>query len=224
MTKALIAVRSGSVRVKNKNMRPFAKKTLLEYKIEQLKRLSCLDGIVVNSNDIEMLALSASLGCETIMREERFASSNVSMSEVYINMAENFPGDIIVYSNVTNPLIKDETIKQAVEMFLHNRDHIHSVNTAHVVKEFLYLDEKPLNYNPENQPRSQDLPDIYALNFAINVIAREDMIRYANVIAPSHHLLAVTETEAVDIDSMLDFRVAEYLFEMLKDELGYHLV
>ena len=44
--KALIAARSGSVRVKNKNIRPFAGSTLLEIKINQLKRLNIFDDIV----------------------------------------------------------------------------------------------------------------------------------------------------------------------------------
>ena len=36
IVKALIAARSGSVRVQNKNIRPFAGSTLLEVKIQQL--------------------------------------------------------------------------------------------------------------------------------------------------------------------------------------------
>ena len=43
--KALVAVRSGSQRVKNKNIRPFAGSTLLEVKIRQLKKIKELDGI-----------------------------------------------------------------------------------------------------------------------------------------------------------------------------------
>ena len=53
--KALVAVRSGSMRVKNKNIRPFAGSTLLEVKLAQLKRIDSLDGIIVNSNDPTML-------------------------------------------------------------------------------------------------------------------------------------------------------------------------
>ena len=37
--KALVAVRSGSVRVKNKNIKPFAGSSLLELKLKQLKRI-----------------------------------------------------------------------------------------------------------------------------------------------------------------------------------------
>ena len=53
--KALVAVRSGSQRVVNKNIRPFAGSTLLEVKLNQLKRIPNLDGIIVNSNDDQMI-------------------------------------------------------------------------------------------------------------------------------------------------------------------------
>ena len=51
--KALVAVRSGSMRVKNKNIRPFAGSTLLEVKLAQLKRIDSLDGIIVKTWDVK---------------------------------------------------------------------------------------------------------------------------------------------------------------------------
>lgn len=212
MVKALIAVRAGSERVKNKNIRPFAGKSLLEYKILQLKRLSCLDGIVVNSEDITMLKIAASLGCEVVQREKRYAASDASMSENFVHMAQNFPGDIVVYSNVTSPLIQDSTIKQAVALYLQMEGKIESVNTVNSVKNFLYLNDEPLNFDPKHHPRTQDLPDIYMLNFALNIISRENMIRYRNVISPKHKFLQISDLESTDIDTELDFEVAELLF------------
>lgn len=59
---ALIAVRSGSQRVVNKNIRPFAWSDLLTLKIEHLKNVKNLDGIIVNSNDNKMLEIANKLG------------------------------------------------------------------------------------------------------------------------------------------------------------------
>ena len=216
MVKALIAVRAGSERVKNKNIRPFAGKSLLEYKILQLKRLSCLDGIVVNSNDETMLNLAASMGCETVRRDEKYASSSIPATDFYVNIAENLPNagkdDVIVSITVTSPLVADQTIEKAVSLYLQSDGKYESVNAVNLVKEFLYLHNRPLNYDPLQQTRSQDLPDIYALNYAVNVISRENMIRYKNIISPKHLFLSVTEEEAVDIDTEFDFEVAELLF------------
>ena len=211
--KALVAVRSGSVRVKNKNIRPFAGSSLLEIKLEQLKRIKELDGIIVKSNDEAMLKIAGQMGCEAVKRDPYFASNHVSMSEVYQNMAECADTDIIAYINVTNPLIKDETISRAIRMYLENADQYDSLNSAHLIKEFLFENNKPINYELGNQPRSQDLPDIAALNFAVNVLARETMIHSRNVVGSRPSLFLIDEVEATDIDNEIDFEFAEYIYK-----------
>lgn len=210
--KALVAVRSGSQRVKNKNIKPFADSNLLTIKLEQLKRIPNLDGIIVNSNDNEMLDIAHSLGCETVKRDEYYASNEVSMSDVYKNMAENCECDVIAYINVTNPLIEDSTIIKAIEEYKANIDIFDSLNSAHLVKEFMFKDNLPINYDLRNQPRSQDLPDIYALNFAINIISREKMIDCKNVVGYKPYIYGIDEIEATDIDNPIDFDFAEFVY------------
>jgi len=117
MIKALIPVRSGSERVRNKNLRSFAGTTLLECKIRQLMRIPELDGVVVNSNSGEMLDIARGCGAETVKREEYFASSTVPINEVYRDIAKHFTADVMVYANCTNPLICDSSISSAIEAY-----------------------------------------------------------------------------------------------------------
>ncbi len=210
--KALVAVRSGSVRVSNKNLRPFAGSSLLELKLNQLKRIKSLDGIIVNSNDETMLKIGSDLGCETVLRDPYYASNSVSMSEVYENMAQNCDCDVIAYINCTNPLLKDETIEKAIEEFK-AMEGFDSLNSAHLIKEFMFFENKPVNYDLLHQPRSQDLPNYYALNFAINIITRENMINCKNVVGKCPWIYGIDEIEATDIDNPIDFEFAEYVYK-----------
>lgn len=211
--KALIAARSGSVRVKNKNIRPFARSTLLELKIEQLKRLNVFDDIIVNSNDDEILDIAKKHDVTIIRRNPYYASNSVSMSEVYKNMAENIGKcDTIAYVNCTNPLIKDQTIVDILNFYKEHINEYDSVNSAHYIKEFLFLDNKPINYDLKNQPRSQDLPDILALNFAVSVLSKKKMIEYKNVVGEKPFIYPIEEIEATDIDNQIDFDFAEFLY------------
>ena len=210
--KALIAVRSGSERVVNKNLRPFAGSSLLELKIKQLRAVKEFDGIVVNSNDDRMLEIADRLGAETVKRDPKFATSNVSMSDVYQNMAENFSGDVIAYCNVTNPLVESESYSNAIRTFREISNKFDSLNSANLVKEFMFLDNKPINYDLEHQPRSQDLPNIFALNFAISIISKENMIKYKNVIGRTPYMYELAEAESIDIDTEFDFEIAEFFY------------
>lgn len=213
--KALVAVRSGSMRVQNKNIKPFAGSTLLDLKLQQLKRIPNLDGIIVNSNSDEMLKLAEGYGCEIVKRDEYYASNTVSMSEVYKNMAENFSGDIVAYINVTNPLLKDETIINAIETYkkITETQRFDSLNSAHLIKEFMFENNVPINYDLKNQPRSQDLPDIAALNFAISIISKEKMIECKNVVGYNPNIYVIDEVEATDIDNPIDFEFAEFVYK-----------
>lgn len=216
--KALVAVRSGSMRVKNKNLRPFAGSTLLEVKLAQLKRINALDGIIVNSNDPKMLDIAQHMGCETVLRDPYFASNEVSMSDVYKNMAENCDCDVIAYINATNPLLEDETIVKAIAAYkqMIKAGTFDSLNSAHLIKEFLFKDNLPINYDLRHQPRSQDLPDIAALNFAISIISRERMIECKNVVGYHPNIYLIDEVEATDIDNPIDFDFAEFVYKRKK--------
>ena len=213
--KAMVAVRTGSVRVENKNIRPFAGSTLLEVKLAQLKRIPNLDGVVVNSNSDEMLAIAEKYGCEPVKRDQYYASNSVSMSDVYKNMAENFDGDVVAYINCTNPLLKDDTIVKAIETYKQfiETGEFDSLNSAHLIKEFLFKDNLPINYDLRHQPRSQDLPDIAALNFAISIISREKMIECKNVVGYKPNIYIIDEVEATDIDNPIDFEFAEFVYK-----------
>jgi CMP-N,N'-diacetyllegionaminic acid synthase len=211
ITKALIAVRSGSLRVANKNTKSFSNSSLLEIKIKQLLSVSNLDGVVVNSNDHRILDIAAKFDVELIERDQYFASNEVSMSEVYKNMAENINTDIVVYANVTNPLIEVKTIRETINFYQSGGD-FDSVNTSHAIKEFMFLNGKPINYDLKNQPRSQDLPNIQSLNFAISVIDRKLMIEKSNIVGDLPFLLEIGELESLDIDTPLDYELAEILY------------
>ena len=62
MITAVIAVRAGSTRVKNKNTRPFAGTNLLVHKIRQLQKVDEIDDIVVTSDSDAMLEMGRENG------------------------------------------------------------------------------------------------------------------------------------------------------------------
>lgn len=212
MIKVLIPVRSGSVRVKNKNIKSFAGSNLLTIKIEQMKRIKGIDGVIVNSNSDEMLKLAASLGAEAVKRDEYFASSSVCMNEVYKNMAENSGCDTIIFADATNPLIKDETIEHCIKAYFENLDKYDSLTTVNEIKQFMWQDGKPINYDATNKPKSQDLPDIVALNHAISIIPRKLMIEKMDIIGFKPNLFKIDSVEATDIDNEIDFEFAEFMY------------
>ncbi len=212
--KALIPVRAGSQRVKNKNIRPFAGSSLLEIKIKQMQRIKELDGVIVNSDSDEMLELAESLGAETVKRDPYFASSTVSINEVYVDLANHCDADLILFADATNPLIKDNTVRQVIHEYFKNiNNQYDSCNTVDLVKLFMWKDGKPLNYSEKNKPRSQDLPAIYSINAAVNLLSKDVMIKNRSFIGTKPYFVHVEELEGLDIDNEIDFEFAEFMYK-----------
>ena len=54
---AVVAVRKGSQRVPNKNIKPFGDTTLLDLKLQTLLKVSNIDEIIVNSDCDKMIEI-----------------------------------------------------------------------------------------------------------------------------------------------------------------------
>lgn len=213
--KALIPVRSGSLRVASKNTRPFCGSSLLEIRVRQLMNIGFLDGVFVSSNDPQMLEVAEKLGAETHLRDNYFASDTVSMSEVYENMASAMECDDVLYALVTTPLVRDESFIRAFQIYQNLPSAFDSITTVADVKEFLIKDGKPFNYDGNNIPRSQDLPDIMKLTFCISILPRKTMIEKRSCLGKNPYFYRLPQEESVDIDTPVDFKVAELLYDYL---------
>ena len=225
---AVIPIRLGSQRVKDKNLRKFANTTLLENKIENLLKVPEIKEIVVNTNSskaIDMVNTKyAGTKVRAQRREEYYASSQCSGSEFFQHLGEVTDTDVFIYAPCTSPFVKPETISACIARYQYNANHndYDCVATVSSVKEFLWLDGKAINYDPQNAPNSQNLPDIVALNFGTTVVSRENLIKNRNIIGKKPDFLTVTDVEGIDIDTPLDFYIAEKIYEqtvILKKDL-----
>ena len=116
---AVIPVRAGSTRVKDKNIRPFADSSLLEVKIEQLKRISYIDQIVVSSDSEQMLELATCKGVMAIRRPIEYCDEkSKSFNEVVRYIAqEQVSTEDMMWVPCVCPLLEDNSIIKAMEIY-----------------------------------------------------------------------------------------------------------
>ena len=213
-TTAVIPIRKGSQRVKDKNLRKFADTCLMKLKIDTLMQVKEVDEIVVNTNSEEAIRIVNENYAGRVKihrREEYYASSQCSGSEFFQHLGEVTDTDLFLYCPCTSPFVKPETITQCIKTFLESKD-CDCVSTVSLLKEFMWLDGKPINYDPQNAPNSQNLPDVVALNFGMTVIYKNDLIRNRNIIGKHPKFVVTTDIEAIDIDTPLDFYIAEQIY------------
>lgn len=209
---AIVPVRKGSQRVKNKNFKKFADSNLLEIKLKALKQVKVIDDIIVSTDSEVAMRIAEKHGIKCHKRDQYYASSECSNSEFFENLAENCTGDYLLYAPVTAPLIKIETYYDFINRFHNAIDRHDSMLTGCYVKDHMWLDNKPLNYDPQNSPNTQDLPNIIKLTYGLSIIKREDMLSCKNVVGNTPAFYVIDDEQAIDIDTPLEFAFAEFLY------------
>jgi len=210
---ALITVKRFSERIPNKSFRPFADTNLLELKINQLKKVKRLDKIIVNSEDNMLLSMSKSLGVETVKRDPKLAQSTTLANEVYPVVARDADCDIVLSTMVTLPLISVSTYEKFIDSYFNLEKEYDSIISAYSIKEFFWYKNKPLNYDIDNKPKTQNLEPLKNVNSAINILPRKLMIERKTNIGFKPKIVEMPEIEAVDIDYPFQFYLAELLYK-----------
>ena len=212
---AIIPIRKNSQRIKNKNFLNFFKgKSLLELKIEQLKKVKNIDEIVVSSDSELAKKISKRYDISFHAREKYFASSSCSGSKFFENLARCIDGDYLMYCPCTSPIIKQKTYNLFLNKFESIKYKYDSLNTVSILKSFIWKDNKSLNYNSIKAPNSQDLPNNYfSLTFGINIISRKNMIKFKNIVGKKPKFIVLNKLESTDINDKTDFKIAQMLYK-----------
>ena len=211
---AIVPVRSGSQRLKNKNIKPFANSNLIEIKLRELLKVNKIDQIILTSDSEEMLEIGKKFNVRTHTREKYFASSEATNSEFFSNLADICKSEYVIYSPVTSPLISYETINECIDYFEVNN--LRNLATTSLVKHHLWLNGSPINYEIDKSPSSQDLPDIHQINYACCIIEKTLMKANKNVVSKDVVFKILDEIESRDIDTELDFLIAEHIYNKYK--------
>ena len=110
---AMVPVRAGSVRVKDKNSRAFGDLTLLDVKLTVLKEVDGISSIIV-STDCELCTdIAHRHGVEVVKRSPECTSSTVTNDHHWRCIADQCPGEFVLLAQTTSPLVKKSTFEKA---------------------------------------------------------------------------------------------------------------
>jgi len=201
---ALVPMKGHSERVPNKNLRPFCGKPLCHWIIHSLQKSHYVKDIVVNT-DSQKIA-------ENI--HQNFNGVKI------IDRPDEIRGDF-VSMNTTNPLLNTETIDRAIALYFRNlgtHDSLFTV-TRHNAR-FYWGDGNPINHDPQELIRTQDLPPIFEENSSLYIFSRESFKQSGGKrIGLKPYMFEISKFEAVDIDEEDDFQLAELLCQAKLNKL-----
>ncbi len=208
----LIPVKGSSDRVKQKNLRSFCNTSLLELKLNQLKDVKGFNDIIVSSEDEEVLKVAESKGFSLHVRDPKYSTSEIPMSEVYTFIASEIHGDNIAWINVTNPLAETQIYEEACNLYHKMESKYDCLLSSVALQENVFFNGQPVNFKPYPWPRSQDLKGLNSLTFVINILKRSDMIEWGSCVGNTPYFYDLDKVDSWDIDDQADFDFCEFVY------------
>lgn len=208
---ALVPMKAHSERVPDKNVREFNGRPLFHWILATLEATEFVDRVLINTDSARIAREAPErFDVEIVERPERLRGDDVSMNRILLHDVQQVDRGIFLQTHCTNPMLRAKTIDEAVETYRStDSDSLFSV-TPHRVR---LWDEncEPINHRRDELLPTQHLTPIYEENSNIYVFTRESLERRENRIGATPAMYPMGEHEAVDIDTKMDFRIAEHL-------------
>lgn len=214
-TVALIPIKLDSKRIPGKNIKPFFDGTPLMYFIQStcLKARN-IDEVYVYCSD-EAVQKYIIDGVKFLKRPEYLDGDNINANDFIREFMKVVDADIYVNAHTTSPFAKVETIEECVDKV--KSGEYDSAFCAEVLRTFMWENGKPINFNPDKFPRTQDLPLIYGETSIAYVFTKESFIKMNRRLGMKPYIKEVDKIEAMDIDYPEDFEICNAIYkEMLK--------
>ena len=217
---ALLPMRHDSKRVPGKNYRPMCGKPLYAHIIETLLSVETISQVVVDTDSppvIEGLARDYPR-VKVLLRPEELCADTTPTNEILIHDTAHVPADLYLQTHSTNPLLKAETIRRAIEQLRQSYPEYDSLFGVTRLQTRLW-DElgRAVNHNPSVLLRTQDLPPIYEENSCLYLFTRDTLLSRRNRLGERPMMFEIDAREATDIDVELDFVIAETLMAHQND-------
>lgn len=239
----IIPARSGSTRIKNKNMKLLNGKPLLFYKIKSCLKIKFAT-VFVSTNDKKIASFSKNNGAFVpFLRPQIYASSKASTSSVVLDTLRKFikqkiklPSYIAVLPP-TNPFLKFSIINKAY-YYLKKNKKFNSIISYTDAQEhpfnFIALKKNKIKFNIikykgktySQLERTQDWPKAIIGSSALKITKTKFFLDKIENKSPNYQLkcfdinssigIKITNLESFDINHPSDFDLAQYFKKKMK--------
>ena len=216
---AIVPMRHFSRRVAGKNYRHLGDKPLYRHIIDTLLEVPAISEVVIDTDsDLIVQEVEQHLPQVRIVRRpERLLGEMFVANDILLNTVTEVQADYYLQTHSTNPLLKPETISQAIEMFLAGRDTHDSLLSVTPLHTRLWTaDGRALNHDPDHLIRTQDLDPVMEENSCIYIFRREVLEARRNRIGAKPLVFAMDPSEALDIDTELDWQIVEATLSLME--------
>lgn len=208
---AFIPIKLNSMRLPHKNVLPLAGHPLCWHICNLLLKAKGIDEVFVYCSD-EKVKKYIPEGAKFKQREKWLDGDLVKGFDIYWEFIKEVDADVYVLAHTTSPFIKASSIENALSRVLANEND--SAFSAERIQTFAWFNERPINYDLSDVPRTQDIEPIWVETSAFYIFKKEIFTVHNRRIGFNPFIQEVSGLEAIDIDEKKDYDMACRLAEV----------
>ena len=209
---ALMPLRGGSKSIPGKNLRNIAGRPLFAWSLKEAIASGCFDAVyaATDSPQIRQAVQERCPQAGVLDRTSASATDEAGTELVMEEFQEQAPFDVLCLIQATSPLTRTRHFREAKAQF--EADRLDSLATVAPMKRLFWSREgQPLNYDPANRPRRQDMAGQLTENGAFYFTRREILRRCRARLGGKIGLYEMPEATLVEVDEPADWAAAEHL-------------
>ena len=203
---AFVPIKLNSQRLPHKNILDLGEKPLCFHLLETLTKSKYINEVYVYCSD-EKIKEYIPKEVIFLKRNPELDKDEVKGMQIYNSFADDIDSDLYVLAHVTSPFLKVESVDNALKNILEKG--YDSALSVQEIKTFAWFNNKPLNYNIQDPPRTQDLEPVIIETSGFFMFSKELLKKEHRRIGHKPYLQIVNNIEAIDIDEKEDFELAK---------------
>ncbi|EOU2024353.1 acylneuraminate cytidylyltransferase family protein [Clostridium perfringens] len=202
---AFVPIKLNSQRLPNKNKLPIGDKPLCYHICNTLLQVKNIDEVYVFCSSEEVLNYVPS-GVNLLIRDKYLDGDLVKGAEIYSSFINKVDSDVYILAHTTSPFTRVETVANALDKVIF--EEYDSALSVQKIQTFSWYNGKPINYDINDIPRTQDLEPIYIETSAFFIFEKSVFVDKGRRIGDSAYLQVVDHIESIDIDTKEDYDFA----------------
>ena len=228
MTICIIPARAGSKRVKNKNIKLFARKPIISYAIQLAKSCGLFKKIVVSTDSYKIAKIAKKYGAEVpFLRSKKLADDFTPVSDVLIDCIKKISSQATKYHFCLYPtttlVLKKDLINSFKKIKKIDFDCLFSVSeydsSPHRALRFVGKNGIEFNSKKFALTRSQDLPKLCRDSGTFYIYRTKSLLKYNRKQPRKTTYYFIDKYRSIDINTESDFKFAEFIFKHI-NKLG----
>ncbi|MDL2288115.1 acylneuraminate cytidylyltransferase family protein [Oscillospiraceae bacterium OttesenSCG-928-F05] len=212
-TVAFVTIRLNSKRVPQKNIKMVGSRPMCWHVVNTLLQVPEIDDVYVYCSDP---VIKEYIPGEAIFlqRDKYLDGDLIKAKDTYSAFIKDVDADIYLAGCTTSPFTQVSTVADAVRQVQSGK--YDSAFSAKRIQTFAWYNGSPINYDPQDVPRTQDMEPVFVETSAFFIFKKEIWTEHGRRIGFHPYISEVGEIESIDIDTPEDFEFANLIAEHIQ--------